>query len=646
VTAAPGPPGGPAPGPPVAYDAESVLAALDPEQRQVALAARGPVCVLAGAGTGKTRAVAHRIAYAALTGVMDPGHVLALTFTTRAAGELRARLARLGGTAAGLGRVQARTFHSAALRQLTHFWPQTVGGRPPAVLDSKIRLLTEVSRGQRAGASPADLRDLAGEIEWAKVSQIQPAEYPAAAAKASRTSPLAAADVARLYASYEDLRRERNLIDFESVLELTAAILAEHPAAAAEVRDRYRYFVVDEYQDVNPLQKLLLEAWAGERDDVCVVGDPRQTIYSFAGATAAYLTGFTAEFPDATVVRLVRNYRSSPQVVALANQLTGVAGPRSLATQLRAARKPAATRAGSTAALVAQRPAGPAAELTSYPDEQAEAAAIAARALALAADGVSLREIAVLVRVNAQTLELERALADRGVPCQVRGAERFFDRAEVRQAAGLIRAAAKSAQPGPAPGAVPPDSPDGDPTGPSAEVRHILAGLGLTREPPAGRGSARERWESLEALAQLATDFFAATPGAALSGFAGELARRAAIEHAPVMAGVTLASLHAAKGLEWDAVFLPGLAEGNLPIVHAQSYEAIEEERRLLYVGVTRARERAFLSWSLARSPGGRPSRKQSRFLAGLRLLPTGRAAGPVDARLRLLPTRRAARPG
>lgn len=622
--------GEPGPGRPAGHDPESVLAALDPEQRQVALAARGPVCVLAGAGTGKTRAVAHRIAYAALTGEMDPGHVLALTFTTRAAGELRARLAQLGGTAAGLDRVQARTFHSAALRQLTHFWPQTVGGRPPAVLDSKISLLSELSRGQRVGASPAELRDLAGEIEWAKVSQIRPDEYPAAAAKANRTPPLAAATVARLYASYEDLRRERHLIDFESVLELTAAILAEHPMAAAEVRDRYRYFVVDEYQDVNPLQKLLLEAWAGERDDLCVVGDPRQTIYSFAGATAAYLTGFTAEFPDATVVRLVRNYRSTPQVVALANQLTGVAGPRSLAAQLRAGRGPVAGQAGGTAALVAQRAAGPGAELTSYPDEQAEAAAIAARALALAGEGVALREIAVLVRVNAQTLPLERAFADLGVPCQVRGAERFFDRPEVRQATGLIRAAAKSAQSGPAaPEALAPASPEGDPAGPAAEVRHILAGLGLARDAPAGRGSARERWESLEALAQLATDYFTATPGAALSGFAAELGRRAAIEHAPAMAGVTLASLHAAKGLEWDAVFLPGLAEGNLPIVHAQSDEAIEEERRLLYVGVTRARERVFLSWSLARSPGGRRPRKQSRFLSGLRLGHTRRTAGP-----------------
>jgi DNA helicase-2/ATP-dependent DNA helicase PcrA len=595
-------------------DPESVLAALDPEQRQVALATRGPVCVLAGAGTGKTRAIAHRIAYAALTGVVDPGHVLALTFTTRAAGELRARVHQLAGHGAGLDRVQARTFHSAALRQLSHFWPRTVGGRPPAVLDSKVALLAEVTRRQRAGTSPAELRDLAAEIEWAKVLGVPPSDYPDEAARAGRTGPLAPALVAQLYTGYEELRRERHLVDFESVLELTAAILAEHPEAAAQIRDRYRYFVVDEYQDVNPLQKLLLDSWAGDRDDVCVVGDPRQTIYSFAGATAGYLTGFGTDFPDATVLRLVRNYRSTPQVVALANQITGLAGRRSLAAQLRADGRPGAaggTAPGGTAALVAQRPAGPAAEFAEYPDEQAEASAIASRVAELHAAGVPLGHVAVLVRTNAQTLPVEQAFAGLGLPCQLRGAERFFDRPEVRQAVGLLRAAAKSAGG---------DSAEGDPAagGPAAEVRHILAGLGLTQQPPAGRGAARERWESLAALAQLAEDYFGGAPGAGLRGFAAELAHRSEIEHAPALHGVTLASLHAAKGLEWDVVFLPGLTEGMLPIVHAQTEDAIEEERRLLYVGVTRARERVFLSWPLARSAGSRRSRRPSRFLDGL----------------------------
>jgi DNA helicase-2/ATP-dependent DNA helicase PcrA len=578
---------------------EAVLAALDPDQREVALATRGPVCVLAGAGTGKTRAIAHRIAYGVRTGVVDPAHVLAVTFTTRAAGELRGRLRQLAGPAGGgMEQVQARTFHSAALRQLTHFWPRTVGGRPPAVLSSKIGLLSETARRLGVHASLAELRDVAAEVEWAKVTQVRPDDYPLVAGPAGRTPPLGPETMARLFAGYEELRRERHLIDFESVLELTAAILAEHRLAAAEVADRYRYFVVDEYQDVNPMQKLLLDVWADGRDEVCVVGDPRQTIYSFAGASPDYLTGFSAEFPNATVVRLVRNYRSTPQVVTLANRLTGMITP-----------------AVSGPALVAQRPAGPEPEFAAHADETAEAAAVAARAAALVAGGVPPREMAVLVRINAQTERFERAFAEVGVPCQVRGADRFFDRPEIRQAMGLLRAALISARVAPEPGRSPADAEPG----PAAEVRHVLAGLGLTVEPPHGAGSARERWESLAAVAQLAEDFCAVTPQAGLAGVVAELTRRAAIEYAPALDGVTVASLHAAKGLEWDVVFLPGLTEGNLPITYAQTDAAVAEERRLLYVGVTRARQQVCLSWALARSPGGRPSRKPSRFLDGLR---------------------------
>jgi DNA helicase II / ATP-dependent DNA helicase PcrA len=586
--------------PPAAEGPEAVLAGLDPEQRQVALAARGPVCVLAGAGTGKTRAVAHRIAYLAATAQADAARVLAVTFTTRAAGELRARLRQLGQVvpAAGLDKVQARTFHSAALRQLTHFWPSTVGGRAPEVVESKIGLVAEAARRLRVSAGLPELRDAAAEIEWAKVTQVRPDDFPAASAKAGRTPPLDPITMSRVYASYEDLRTERHLVDFESVLELTAGILAEYPAAARSVRDRYAVFVVDEYQDVNPLQKLLLDMWLGGRDEICVVGDPRQTIYSFTGATPSYLTGFPAEFPSAQVIRLVRNYRSTPQVVTLANRL--VAGT-----------------AMDQTPLAAQRPAGPTPQLTEYPDEPAEAAAVARQVLALIKGGTPAGEIAVLVRTNAQTQGLEQALASAGVPFQLRGAERFFDRAEIRQAVGLVRAAARSAS---------------APDEPAAEVRHILASIGLTPQEPGGRGTARERWESLETLAQLAADFFAANPQADLDGLATELAVRSAIGHVPAMAGVTLASLHAAKGLEWQAVFLPGLTDGTVPIIYAQTDEAIEEERRLLYVGITRARERLYLSWALARTQGGRRTRKPSRFLDGLT---SGRGASnrPVGAK-------------
>ncbi|HUA29762.1 MAG TPA: ATP-dependent helicase [Streptosporangiaceae bacterium] len=565
--------------------ADAVLAALDPEQREVALATRGPVCVLAGAGTGKTRAVAHRIAYAVATGAVDPARVLAVAFTTRAAGELRGRLRLLGGQAVpggGMERVQARTFHSAALRQLTHFWPLTVGGPPPRVLDSKASLVAEAARRARVRLGPPDLRDAAGEIEWAKVSGVRPEEYGTESAKAGRTPPVGPPELSKLYAAYQELLRERHLVDFESVLELTAAILAEHPGAATAVRDRYGYFVVDEYQDVNPLQKLLLDAWLGDRDDLCVVGDPRQTIFSFTGATPSYLTGFAAEFPNATVIRLVRNYRSTPQVLAVANRLGG------------RLRRPGA------APLVAQRPKGPKPQFTEYADDEQEAAEVARRAAALIRSGTAARDMAVLVRTNAQTPAFEQALSEAAVPFVLRGAERFFDRAEVRQGVGLLRAASRTV------------SAADDPAG---QVRAVLSGIGLTSQPPAGRGQARERWESLQALAQLAGDFFAASPRASLADLGAELAARGAIGHAPVMDGVTLASLHAAKGLEWEVVFLAGLSDGTLPIVYAQSGDAIEEERRLLYVGVTRARDRLCLSWALARSAGARPVRKRSRFV-------------------------------
>ena len=609
---------------------EMLLAALDPEQREVALATRGAVCVLAGAGTGKTRAITYRIAYAAAVGTVNPAHVLALTFTVRAAGELRGRLRQL--SAAGRGRALVPL---ALVLVVPVAWFRRAGDRAGAGVHvprgraAPAQLLLAAGRrrpaaaadrlqgqpgpgGGQAGRRPAGrcgwrggqrgaLADAAAEIEWAKVSQVRPDGYVRAAAAAGR-SPAAGVDqLAAVYAAYEELRRERHLIDFESVLELTAAILIDNRAAADQVRDTFRHFVVDEYQDVNPLQKLLLDAWLGDRDDLCVVGDPHQVIYSFTGATPSYLTGFTAEFPGATVVRLVRDYRSTPQVVAVANQLARSAAP-----------------------LVAQRPPGPRPVLTEYPDDTQEAAGLAVQVQALMAAGVPVREIAVLVRVNADTERFELALAEAGVPYVVRGAERFYERPVVRQALVLLRGAAR----GEAASAAVAGTGDSLPS----SVRHVLTGIGLTAGLPAGlRGpggpgggaAARERWESLAAIAQLADDMHAARPEATLADFSAELTQRAELGHAPAVDGVTLASMHAAKGLEWDAVLLPGLVEGLMPIVHARTPDAVEEERRLLYVAVTRAREHLYLSWSPARAPGARTrgaSRPRSRFLDEIRL--------------------------
>jgi DNA helicase-2/ATP-dependent DNA helicase PcrA len=575
-------------------DPDDLLAALDPEQREVALACRGPVCVLAGAGTGKTRAITHRIAYAVATGVANPGHVLALTFTVRAAGELRGRLRALGG---GAESVRAATFHSAALRQLSYFWPKVIGGRAPKLVESKLPMLREAARDLGLSVAGPALSEAVTEIEWAKVCQTHPDSYVFAAAEAGRAPSAGLEEVGRLYQAYEALRRDRQLIDFESVLELTAAILLTEPAVAREVHDTYRYFTVDEFQDVNPLQKLLLDAWLGGRDELCVVGDPQQTIYSFTGATSEYLRGFTVDFPGASVVRLVRDYRSTPQVVAAANRLTA-GGAGRLAP------------AESSGELVAQRPAGPDPAVSRYPDEEAEAAGVAAAAAGLITQRVPPNEIAILLRINAHMERFERALADAKVPYVVRGAERFYDRPEVRQALVLIRGAARADGAGTDASGAPGELP--------AAVRHVLASAGLTSVAPAARGAVRERWESLAAIAGLADDLAAARPTATLAEFAAELSEREDTGHAPVAAAVTLATMHAAKGLEWDAVLIPGLVEGIMPIVHARTAEAIEEERRLLYVAVTRARVRLVLSWAPARTPGAEASRQRSRFLAAL----------------------------
>jgi DNA helicase-2/ATP-dependent DNA helicase PcrA len=589
----------------VGRDADAVLDALDPEQREVAAALTGPVCVLAGAGTGKTRAITHRIAYGVHAGVYTPQQVLAVTFTARAAGEMRTRLRDLG-----VGGVQARTFHAAALRQLGYFWPRVVGGAPPTILERKARLVADAATRLRLSVDQPAARDLAAEIEWSKVSLLTPQSYAAGARRAGREDPagLDLPTVARLIEVYEEVKAERGVIDFEDVLLLTAGILEETPDVAAAVRSQYRHFVVDEYQDVNALQQRLLDRWLGDRDDVCVVGDPSQTIYSFTGATPDHLLGFPRRFSGARIVRLVRDYRSTPQVVTLANRLLA-----------RPAGAPAGGRGRGPAPLelIAQRPPGPAPVVTPCDDDVAEAAHVARKVKELVAQGVRPRDIAVLFRTNAQSEPLEQALADAGVAYLVRGGERFFARREVREAVMLLRGAARSSTPG--------EEELGE------EVRAVLAATGWSAEPPAASGAVRDRWESLQALAVLADEIADARPGSTLADVVAELDERASAQHAPSVEGVTLASLHAAKGLEWDAVFLVGLSEGLMPISLADGWEAVEEERRLLYVGITRAREHLHLSWARARTPGGRATRSRSRFLDGL--FPPDAATAAREAR-------------
>lgn len=563
---------------------DQILEALDPEQRQVAQALTGPVCVLAGAGTGKTRAITHRIAYGVRTGVYVPTSVLAVTFTARAAGEMRTRLRDLG----VIG-VQARTFHAAALKQLSYFWPKVIGGAPPRIMEHKAQAVAEAARRLGFDVDRVAIRDLSTEVEWAKVSMITPEQYEQAALAIDRPAPAGFdhRSVARLLNSYEEVKEMRSVIDFEDVLLLLGGVLHDHANVAREVRAQYRRFVVDEYQDVSPLQQFVLEQWLGDRKELCVVGDPSQTIYSFTGATPYHLLNFPKQHKDSQVIRLVRDYRSTPQIVGLANGLLNSAPKRASFPVLE---------------LVSQRENGKQVSYAQYSDDAAEASSVAARIKRKIAQGTQARDIAILYRTNAQSEAFENALAEAGVTYLVRGGERFFARKDVRDAIVLLRGAARSA----------------DPNEPlTHHVSTVLASLGWNSTAPTGRGAARERWDALSALLEMATDLerkFSAT----LVDFIADLDERARNQHAPSVDGVTLASLHAAKGLEWDTVFLAGMSEGLMPISLAETEEAVAEERRLLYVGITRAKLELEISYSQSRSGSARSPRSMTRFLKGI----------------------------
>jgi len=544
---------------------DEILAALDPDQRAVALATRGPVCVIAGAGTGKTRAITHRIAYAAAIGTMDPQKVLALTFTAKAAGEMRARLRSLG-----VPTVAARTIHSAALKQLLYFWPSVFGGRTPDLMTTKTGFLTEAIN--RAGLSDSIrvtnrelMRDIASEIEWAKVSQVAPSDYVDEISKRMQKPRVLPEQMVQIYTAYESVKKQELAIDFEDVLLLCAAMLEEEREVRERVQDQYRYFTIDEYQDVSPVQQRLINAWLGKRNDICVVGDPAQTIYSFAGATPVFLNTFTQRFPDAEVIRLSTGYRSTPEITFAANALL---------------------RYGSMGQeLVAQNDHGSAPSVVGYSDEAAEVTGVLSEITALLGAGTPPQEVAILARTNSQLKSVERAMVKVNLPYQVRSTERFFDRKEVRDFLGEVRKAS----------VIPAEG-----QGWIDELR-TLAQPYLTDEAIDG----------IAALLHLARELDSDenfTPKT-LRGYLREVEDRVQQNNPPTMPVVTLATLHAAKGLEWERVFLIGASEGQLPVSDA----SIDEERRLFYVGITRAK--ADLHISYRKSPS--PFLRESGLLAG-----------------------------
>ncbi len=561
-----------------AMNPEELLNALDPDQRAVATQVAGPLAVLAGAGTGKTRAITYRIAYGAAVGAFDPSNVLAVTFTQRAAFEMRHRLAQLG-----VPKAQARTFHSAALRQLRHFWPTVVGGPLPDVIPHKASLVAASAARLGITIDRTNVRDIAAEVEWAKVSMVDAAHYASRVARLRRDVPagLDAADMARLLDVYEDAKNERGVIDFEDILIYLCGMLQERADVASIVRKQYRSFVVDEFQDVNLLQARLLDLWLGGRHDVCVVGDVAQTIYSFTGASPDYLTGFGRKHPGARIVELTRDYRSTPQIVSLANDVLARSSQRE-----------------GTVRLSSQRDGGAQVTYRTYDDDRAEAEGVAAAIADLIDAGMAPHSIAVLMRTNGQSQAFEEALGARGIPVAVAGGKPFFARDDVRTAISRLRAAAAAATDEGSVGEI---------------VRDVLSGVGWAPEAPSGQAGS-ERWSNMNAIVGWADDSQAQT----LPAFVAELDERVAYQVEPDKAGVELATIHAAKGLEWDAVFLVGVAEGLLPISYAKTAAAREEERRLLYVAITRARDLLTVSWARSRGADGRGKRKRSRLLDGI----------------------------
>jgi len=532
---------------------DSILAALDSEQRAVALATRGPVCVIAGAGTGKTRAITHRIAYAAAIGTMDPQKVLALTFTAKAAGEMRARLRTLG-----VPTVAARTIHSAALKQLLYFWPSVFGGRTPDLVTTKTGFLSEAIN--RAGLSDSLratnrelMRDIASEIEWAKVSQVSPLDYVDQVGRRMQKPRVLPEQMVQIYTAYESIKKQELAIDFEDVLLLCSAMLEEEREVRERVQDQYRYFTIDEYQDISPIQQRLINAWLGTRKDICVVGDPAQTIYSFAGATPVFLNSFTQRFPEAQVIRLTTGYRSTPEITFAANAL------------LRSATM------GQE--LVAFNTHGSKPIVTGYSDESAEISGVMKEINELLSAGTQPQEIAILARTNAQLKGAEKSMLAQNIPYQVRNTERFFERREIRDFLKQVRQAS----------VIPAEG-----QGWIDELRSIAQPY-LTGEAIDGIAALLHLARELDA-----DDNFSPKT---LRGYLREVEDRVQQNNPPTMPVVTLATLHAAKGLEWDRVFLIGASEGQLPLTNSSGEAVVDEERRLFYVGITRAKADLHISY-------------------------------------------------
>ena len=546
----------------MAIDNAAILAELDADQLAVVKAITGPVCVIAGAGTGKTRVITNRIAYAINSGVTDPTKVLALTFTAKAAGEMRARLRALG-----IPNATARTFHSAALKQLLYFWPYSFGGQFPSLLTTKSGFISQaITRAEVAIPAQVNaLWEIASEIEWAKVLEISPDNYQEQAVANNRIVKLPNSKgesenlsmIAQVYEAYESLKKQERSLDFEDVLLLTVGMLEEDRSVRERVQDQYRYFTVDEYQDVSPLQQRLLNLWLGNRQEICVVGDAAQTIYSFAGATSNFLLNFQNRFPNAQQFRLSRGYRSTPEIINTANAI------------LRAANL--VSDHGSE--LQSANAHGEKPTVNGFNTSADEISYVVGEVVKSIAQGVDSSDIAILARTNAQLDQVKAALNNAQIPSQIRSGERFFDRTDVRDVMRTIRSASVLPSEG------------GD------WYEDLVAVL-----RPFGDA------DFVVAFLRLAKSI-QENGGKNMRAFLREIEDRAEQNNPPTLPGVTLATLHAAKGLEWNHLFLIGVSDGVLPMGND-----LNEERRLFYVGVTRAKESIQITYA------GKPSLFLAQF--------------------------------
>jgi len=551
------------------YEADDILNALDEQQREAAQSLIGPTVILAGAGTGKTRTITHRIAYGILRGDYSENRVMALTYTNRAAGELRARLRSLG-----VHGVNAKTFHAAALSQLEYFWRDFYGIEAPRVLESKSKAIAQAASRLKIRLDANTIRDLASEIEWRKYSMLSLEEYLDQITSRPAITGLAPIRGYEIQLAYEETKVHAKQIDWEDVLLLCTGMLRAEPRALAHVHQQYRFFTVDEYQDISRLQQELLDTWLGERSDLCVVGDPNQTIYSFSGASASFLENFDSRYPDANVISLTKNYRSSAEIISLANR---VRGNQKLEP------------------LEAIRPKGSKPEVLEFNSKEQESDWVAGRIKDLLSSGTKASQIAVLYRINSQSEQIENSLAKAGVEYQVRGGSRYFSRPEIISAVRLIRAEAAN------------------PSGGNLyeTVSAIVRSLGWQSIAPEISGAQFEQWEALNSLLQIADEL---GDDATIQIFANELEERQRSQHEPTKESITLSTMHAAKGLEYQAVFIIGAVEGYLPISYAKTELQIAEEQRLFYVALTRAKDSLFISWANKDAADER-SRIRSRYL-------------------------------